>query len=96
MVSLTATNGGPAPMLPVGPAAKENENWNLCGIQIVSDPNGFGAGSIDNQIDDLKPSCTQIMSNPNGFLARLIDDLPVDFLMDCLCHVNSPVYKWEK
>ena len=48
MASLMAANGGPAPVQPAGPAAKENENWNLCSVQIVSDPNGFGAGSIDN------------------------------------------------
>ena len=84
------------PMLLAGTTAEENENWNLCDVQIVSNPNGFGAGLIDNQTVDLKPSSTQIMSDPNGFLARLIDDLPVDFLMDCLCHVNSPVYKTEK
>ena len=31
-----------------------------------------------------------------AFLARSIDDLPVDFLMDSLCHVDSPMYKREK
>ena len=68
MALLRVANGGLVPVLSAGPAAKENENWNLCGIQIVSDPNGFGAGLIDNQTVDLKPSSTQIVSYPNGFL----------------------------
>ena len=67
MVSLMAANGGPAPVLPVGHTAGENEYWNLCGVQIVSNPNGFGAGSIDNQTVNLKPSSTQIV----GFSCKI-------------------------
>ncbi len=62
MVLLAAVNGGPAPVLPAGPAAGENENWTLCGIQIVSDPNGFCPGLINNQTVDLKSSSRQIVS----------------------------------
>ncbi len=44
----------------------------------------------------LKPSSRQKMSDPNGFCAGLIDNWTFDFQMDCLCHINSPVYERGK
>ena len=74
VVSLTAANGGQVPVQPAGPAARENENWTLCGTQIMSNPNGFFAGLMDNHTVNLKPSSTQIVSDANGFHAGSIDN----------------------